>query len=390
MIKRLLLALLVALLGASSALAHPADTDPDPDRLGLGGSSRLTPDTVLPFSPGAPTRYESSTFLQNTGGRDLTINLSTNVPPGTLVEPLIEMPFVLAAGEGIRVPFAITSGVGLVEGLYDAIVSFGGSIEGPLMPGTTFLPGFSILFRIRAVSGEPGFVTVRAVNSDDGRPAVGRLSLYYLDLSGSSSLLDSVEGSQLERTIPPGKYRANFSIEGLTSQDQEFEIAAGEEKEVIIQIQGINFLVVNAKPRGLDGSVDAALLTMAVYNNLRRVPGPVRFVADIKRNGELVEKFQLTEFAELPEGITEQQSTYVPPGGFRPGKWTFEFSLVAPEYTIKAFEVPGFEVPRRIAGLPVWAALLLGLALLGGAGWFFFILWRRRRDEEEEEEFGDR
>jgi hypothetical protein len=369
----------VALLcGALPAIARAETTG----EYGLGGSSRLTPDTVLPFSPDVPTRYESSARLQNVGRQPLNIVLSSNLPIGVSVEALIDMPFTLAPGESREVPFAIGSERGLVAGLYDGLITLGAELDGPLPPGTTFLPGFSIGFRVNVVSGEPGFVTVRSVNIDDGRPAFGTLSLFYIGPNGGGTFLEAVEGSQLTRTVPPGSFRANFSIEGLTTESVTFDVAEGERKEVIIEIKGVSFLVTTAKPRGLDGRIDAALLTMAVYNNLRRFVGPAQFIADVKRNGELVESFKLTEFAELPEGLTEQQSTYVPPGGFRSGRWTFEFSLVTPEYTVRAADIPGFTVPRRIAGFTL-TTIALALLLIGATTWF--ILWRRRRREDDDE-----
>jgi len=352
---------------------------------GLGGSSRLTPDTVLPFSPEVSTRYQSSALLQNVGRQPLKIVLSSNLPVGVTVEPLIEMPFVMRPGESREVPFAIQSGEGLVDGLYDGLITLGAEADGPLPPGTTFLPGFSIGFRVNIIGGEPGELVVRSINSDDGKPAFGTLSLYYIGPTNGNTLIDSVEGSELLRKVPPGKYRAEFTVQGLTNQDVTFDIAAGEKKEVIIEINGITFLVTTAKPRGSDGNVDAALLTMAVFNNLRRFVGPAKFLVDVKRNGKLVEQFQLTEFAELPEGLTEQQSTYIPPGGFKHGTWTFEFSLATPEYTVRAAQIPSFEIPWRFGGLPLFAWVVIA-ALLAAAAWWFFVYRRRREDDEEHSE----
>jgi len=378
-VRRWGLAAVVACLCAALPLvAHGAPTS----EYGLGGSSRLTSDTVLPFSPNIPTRYESSALLQNVGKQPLKIVLSSNLPVGVMVKPLIEMPFTLQPGDSKEVPFALTSGEGLVDGNYDASITLGAEADGPLPPGTKFLPGFSIGFTVRIVGGKPGVVMVRSVNLDNGKPAVGTLSLYYIGPTSSNTFLESLEGSELRRTVPPGKYRAQFTVEGLTSKDVTFDVAESEVKEVIIEIQGISFLVTTAKPRGSNDSVDAALLTMAVFNNLPRFVGPVQFVADVKRNGELVEQFQLTSFAELPEGLTEQQSAYVPSGGFRHGKWTFEFSLVTPEYSVKASEIPEFEVPWRFVGLS-FAAWLLLLAAVGAALWYFLV-YRRRRDDEDE------
>lgn len=368
---------LLAIAVAISATASPAfAADPPNGALGLGGSSRLTPDTVLPFSPGTSMRYASSTFIQNTGSRPLTIKMTSNVPVGITVEPLTKMPFSLKPGEGRTVPFAIIGGKGLADGTFDSIITLGGSVEGPLPPGTTFLPGFSTFFRIKVVGGDAAKVTVRAVNSDDGKPAVGQLSLYYLgETGGGNTFLDSIEGSELVKDVPAGRYRAEFRIEGLTTQDQEFSVVAGEQKTVEISIKGVTFLVTTAKPRGSGGKVDAARLTMSVRNNLRRFVGPVTFDVAVKRNGEKVEDFRLAQLPELPEGISEQQTNYVPPGGFKSGKWTFEFSLTTPEYTVRASEIPSINVPRSFGWL--WLGLT-ALGIGGGAGVLYVILGRKR------------
>jgi hypothetical protein len=357
------------------------------DGPGLGGSTALTRDTVLPFSPEASGRYEGAVFLQNVGSIPLVINFDTNLPLGLRAEPLIEMPFRLDVGDTANVPVAIESTSGLVTGLYDCLISFSGSLEGPLPPGTTFLPGFSASFRANVIGGTPGVVTVRAINSNNEKPAFGEISLYYKNDDGGITLLRRKEASQITETVPPGKYVAKFSIAGLISQDLEFEIAEGEVKTVDIRVAGVNILAVSAQPRGGPTDVGAAQLSMVVANNLRRFVGPVIFAVDVKRDGELVENFKISELAELPEKVTEQQSTYIPQDGFTAGRWTFEFSLTTPEYTVRAADVPFINVPRRIGGLPVPLATVLimfgVLAVVFGA--YYLWLVARRRDDEDEE-----
>lgn len=372
-LRPLVVAFIAMLGGGAMAASVGAQSSGE---LGMGGSSRLSPDSVLPFNPDIETRYESSTYIRNTGSEPLKISVSTNLPVGLRVEPLIAVPFTLKPDEGREVPYAVIGGRGLVAGSYEALITFAGSVEGPLPPGTTFLPSFSTFFRARVVGGNPGTVTVRSINDDDDQPAVGQLSLYWLDDGSTNTLLESTEGSELSRRVPAGRFRAEFRVDGLITQDEEFTVLEGEEKVVEIRVKGITFLVTTAKPRGGGGDVDAALLTMAVRNNLRRFVGPATFDVVVMRDGEEVERFRLGSFAELPEGITEQQNNYVPPGGFRAGTWTFEFSLSTPEYTVRAAEIPSFEVSSGWGGR-WWLWVLLFLAAGGGIGWFVVA---RRRD----------
>jgi len=363
-----------------TTLVSAADPATAADGPGLGGSTSLTRDTVLPFSPGVRSRYERSVFLQNSGSVPLSIGLSTNLPLGITATPQVKMPFRLNVGETIDVPVVIASDDALIAGDYDGLISFNSSIIGPLPPGTTFLPGFGASFRIRAVGGDAANVTVQAINSNNGQPAFGVISLYYKNPDGGTTLLQSEENSQISRRIPAGSYVANFSIQGLVSRDEEFEVVAGEEKTVTIRIEGVNILAVSALPRGGSRNVSAAQLAIVVSNNLRRFDGPITIDVAVKRNDKLVENFRIAQLAEFPEGVIEQQSTYVPDDGFKKGRWTFEFSVTTSEYTVRAAQVPFINVSGGFGSWRMWIILLL---ILGGGSWYLYLVWRRRRDEEE-------
>jgi hypothetical protein len=390
-----LLALVAVLLPVLLSVPQPAAAerlprDTDLPTFGLGGSSELPPDAVLPFSINRPTRYESAVFIRSSSSVPVDIVMATNLPSGIVAEALIDLPLTLAPGEGKRIPFALTSEEGLSTGLFDAIVSFNVTYTGPLPPGITFLPGFSSFFRVQNIGGATAKVTVKSVNIDDGRPARGQLSLYFRPPSGGSTLIDTREGDTLVRDVPAGAYEARFRIDGLVEQSKEFRVEAGEERTVTIEIRGITFLLTLAQPIQREGATEAARLAMVIRNNLRRFVGPVTFDVEVRRNDELVENFRIAELPELPEGSTQQQSTYVPPDGFSRGLWTFRFSVSTPDYTVTAAEVPEFSVGfrftlRSIRGWLILVGVLLGIVLVGAALRRAYLLGRRRRDDDEEE-----
>lgn len=348
----------------ANARAHQADNAaPAADSgFGLGGYSEMAENAVIPFIAQQSGRFTTAMTVINVGKVDMEIEMVPSVPFGITVEVGTQVPFTLRKGESSRVPFTIVSSPKLAVGDYDGTVTLQPRIDNKT-PGMNILPGISASFGIK-VTGTSSKVTVKSVNSNDNSPARGMLSLYYVDSDGTRTLLEQKDGAELNRVVSPGKYRADFEIRGLTNRTEEFEIVSGETKSVTIAIEGLTFESASARPVGDKSDVNAVNLRVAVRNNLTRFKGPVRFNAIVTRDGKLVETYDLANLAELPEGLTEQKSSYVPDSGFSPGTWRFEFSVATPSYEVKGPRAEEFVVPPRQKML--WVYFWFGMAFLMG------------------------
>ncbi|MEI6590944.1 MAG: hypothetical protein WCO24_02965, partial [Actinomycetes bacterium] len=229
-----------------------------------------------------------------------------------------------------------------------------------------YAPGIagSAIVRVSRTSAQ---LTVTAVNSDDGTPISGTLVLRFLPGSGQTPLdLLTVQGSTLTAKVIAGNYEAFFSIPGLVQQSKKFSIATGETKSVLVEIQGVRFVIASAKPSVQDGEKLVAIeLAAVVRNQVARLTGPIRFRAVVVHDGKLFERLTFATLAELPIENTEQRSTYAPKGGFTPGEWRFHFVVQGPSFAVASAKDPVITVN---ATFPWW--ILLTLAGLAAVGWF--------------------
>lgn len=361
--------------GASAQSRSSASPSKDPP-FGVGGYSDLPGGSIVQMYAGRV--YVSSATVVNTGKIPVDVDLGSSLPTGVSVEPYIPVPFRLDKGESRRVPFRLIASESVVVGFYSASIRLQPTVKTETS-GVRVLPAFGVSFNIRILGGEPTNVTVEAINADNGQPTRGTLSVVYLQEGGEEVPIAKKVGTSLVVGLGPGTYKAGFEVEGLIQKFQNFTVVDGEtDKRVSIIIRGITFVTTRAtKPD--DGSQPSRIV-FAINNNLKRFTGPISFDVTVRHDGKVKEKYRLATLAELPEGLTEQQSSYSPTDGFSPGKWTFTFSLSTPTYTVTAPAPTSFTMPP---GFPWTLVLVVVLSTLGiGVGVMMVVsrrpgLWRR-------------
>ena len=381
-----LVALLAGSLGVGLAApsAHSA--------LGIGGGSDFFTGAVFPFVAGESGRVETGMYVQNTGDELVEVELSAGLPAGIELEPLVEVPLVLEPGQMSDYDFAINVSEAAPPGEYEIIATIAPTnIEREDdESGSLYIPAIAGRFFVEIV-GESATVTIRPVSDATGLPALGNISLSYLDGVTGEVLMESITGTELVRDVVPGNYRATFDVQGLQKQVVEFEIGPDESRVIEMEIPTVSFQLVDAQPtRDADGGVVTADLIVAVNNSLRRIEGPVSFVATPGGVGAGLEPVTIATLAELPPGITQQRLAYRPENGFTGGEWEFVFSLQGPDFELTAADRPSFSAPGFVESnweyiaLGVLAALVV-LLVLPRRWWFVLFKRRRRKDDEEQE-----
>lgn len=244
--------------------------------------------------------------------------------------------------------------------------------------GIAFKSAVGGTFVVR-VTGEAGNVILRALSEEADQPITGKLTLGLVGRPADPAVtVAEVEGSTLDRKVAPGTYRGTFEIPGLVSKSTDFTVAANETKTVDLKVSTIYFPVASVIPQPSADDVKSAKFVASVKNNTGELPGPVTLEASVFHDGAMVDTVAVREFASLPPGLTDADTTYVPANGWRPGTYSFEYQLKAPAFTVEApvtrtITIPGSKLPLAIgtvAGLIVAAAV-------------FLLVWRRRKRRDE-------
>ena len=355
---------------------------------GLGGGTEFRTGAVFPFVAGTPGTIETGMYVQNIGDDVAEVELRGELPAGIVLEPLVPTPLVLRPGELGQFPFLVTVSDAVAPGRYELIINLAqtnvGRRDGPT--GSVYTPAIAGSFVVEVV-GASAAVTIAPVSDATGLPATGRISLFYLTGQATPLLIDATDGTRLTRDVVPGRYRATFDVPGLQRQELEFEIAAGEDRVVRMEIPTLSFSFVGATPTlDADGDIVTAELVASVNNSLRRVDGPITFGVEVLRDGTLIEDINLAVVPELPPGRSEQRASYRPLEGFSGGEWEFVFVLSSDEFRLEATERPSFTAPGLLQSNWEYVALagaaVLILLLAAPRRWWI-ALGRRRRTEEE-------
>lgn len=369
---RLVLLRVLAIIGVCAAVLASASSLPaaaQDTQYGVGGTTSFAEDSHVAVPAGGSMPRVQWVIIQNTGTGPADINFDGSADkPGVKVNPDADK-FTLQPNEFRKVFFGVQVDPGAVPQDGVRVSLQGRQTNVPKGSGDiTFTPAFGGTFFVDIV-GATAHASVKAVNSQDNTPVDGDLSIEYIPPQGDHFVVAAGAGNSLEADIAPGNYKATLDIPGLVTKSENFQIAAGETKEVIIKLEAINFVAVGVKPKG-DSGVQSADLVSAVRNSLKTQEGPFSFKVRVMRDGTQIDDLVMQTQPSLPNGITEVRLNYTPTEGWHAGDYVFEFYLQSPDFTITASEKPTLNIPRSFLLYIIVAAVIIIVLLL------LFFLWR--------------
>ena len=357
--------------------------------VGFGGGTSFSPGAVFPFPAGIESSVETSFYVQNFGDVDLELELSYGTEPGITITPTEEQDTFLPSGSSTDFFFDIAVDETVPPGKYPIIVNLRqANFEVPEGGGSVYRPALAGQFTVE-VLGNGASITVKAVSAFDGEPAVGDLTLYYISGEETQTKIFETTDSGFERTLVPGNYRVTYDVPNLQRQELEFDVAAGESKEVIFEIPTLEFISVGAIPtRNDQDEVQLVSLSMNIFNNLRELDGPVEFLTRVFRNDEQIDEFAISTLPALPTGETLQRANYLSEEGFAAGDYEFRFFIKTSTFEVEGPRTVTFNNPDIVQNFIIQALVFLGIiafiVFMIPRKWWL-LLFRRRKKEEEEE-----
>jgi len=263
-----------------------------------------------------------SVVIFNNADDALKINMTTEAPMGVKLT-LSEEDFALNAGEQKKVMVGINVSEDAVPGEYELKISAEAYREGAGIK----IVGSAAQTATLTIVGEAASVEVTAVNPS-GEPLPAVVRLYKLADSEKTDFGYSETGS-LKVKVSPGKYLAEAYVSGKKLAEETFDIAADEEKTIILTVKTVCFEGFGIVPNYYTETGKLAFAQIVyTINNLYQTYPEAEVVLKVTFDGTPLEETTIATLTPLEKGRVGQiKYNYIPAGGWGDGTYGFMLQL---------------------------------------------------------------
>lgn len=365
-----LAALGALLLFANASVVRAADD------LTLAGGSDFAAGSSVEMPQGSKIPPIHYIYLVNETDRPIPVVWQAFTPRGIELTPEATS-FTLGVGETRTTRFTVSTDNQIAPGTHPVTAQFARTDVPPNKNGEiTQVPAIATEFNV-IVSGDSGVIEARAVSKQDGTPVLGDLTLYAVDAGPSFFAIAETNGSFLSERVAPGNYEARFSLGSTILATGQAKVANRRTEKITLAVDTLFFNSAGADPRIIDGEVVAAELSAGFDNQYRPIPGPVKLVANVTRDDQLIETFLIEKWKRLEKGTEEPTNTYIPSDGWSAGTYRFSFEIQTPGFTVEAVDDPEIVIPGPPYLLYLALALLAVLLIL--LFWWARVRWRQHK-----------
>ena len=308
-----------------STLLIPGSTEAQ-GGIGISGSFYRQPFEIPQGSSVSGPSIDVVVF--NTGNEALGVRMNTSVspevPPGVINITLSEDEFTIPAGGHQQVLVGVEVSQDAVPGEYTLSIVAESYKEGA---GGIQLVGAASESATLTVVGESALVRVEMVNPA-GEPMIGVVRLFKVLEDGNYEFAYSDNGT-LEARVSPGSFIASAYIASAKLAEQNFTIAAGEEKTITLTVSTIYFEGFGVVPNYYTetGKLAFCQIVYAVKNLYQRVDS-AEVVLLVNYEGNLLEEISLANLSPLEIGRVDLSYSYLPAQGWRDGEYSFKLQLL--------------------------------------------------------------
>ena len=303
----------------------------------------------------------------------LKINMTTEAPMGVKLA-LSEEDFALNAGEQKKITVGVNVSEDAVPGEYTLKISAEAQREGAGIK----IVGSVAQTTTLTIVGEAASVEVTAVNPG-GKPMPAVVRLYKLVDSEKTDFGYSETGS-LKVKVSPGKYLAEAYVGGKKLAEETFDIAADEEKTIILIVKTVCFDGFGIVPNYHTETGKLAFVQLVyTINNLYQTYSEAEVVLKVTLDGTPLEETTVATLTPLEKVRVTQEYRYIPAGGWVDGTYgfTLQLNLEGEPYATTLEEE--LNVSGEVAGASHSRYYIIGgivaAVIIGGA----YFLMRRRK-----------
>lgn len=257
----------------------------------------------------------------NNGNTGMNVRMVTEAPPGVELV-LSESDFSLPPGGQKTVYVAVRVTEAAAPGEYQLRVTAEAYREGA---GIKLLGAAGQTAKL-TVTGEAATVEVVSV-TPDGSPIVTRVVLCREGARGKVNLGYSDTGS-LKMKVAPGKYIAEAYLLGQKLADEDFSVAANENKKVKLEVRTVYFEGFSVVPSYFTETKEL-VFAQIVYtiNNLFQPFPQAKVVLKVTRDGAPLDETSLVTFAPLEKGRVDLSYNYIAKDGWQKARYVFKLEL---------------------------------------------------------------
>ena len=236
------------------------------------------------------------------------------------------------------------------------------------------------------ITGESATVNVKVV-SPSGEPVVSVVSLFKIVGGKDKELADSETGV-LEAKVSPGSFRASASVGGEKLTEQNFEVAAGETKNIVLSGNTVSIGGFGVVPNYSNQNKKLVFVNVVyTINNFYQPMPSVEIILLVSLDGKPLEKISLATFESLNTGRTGGSYNYIPSTGWQNGEYSFLLEL----YTKGELYTKTLEVKQLVKSTAatsgnttiILVSLAIGIALIVLT--VFFLRRRKKRKQAKSE-----
>ena len=191
------------------------------------------------------------------------------------------------------------------------------------------------------VLGDSASVNVQTL-SPSGEPVVTVIRLFRV-ISDENFEVSYSDDGKLEANVSPGSFVASAYISSNILAEESFQLAAWEDKTVILTVATVFFEGFSIVPYYLaetDGRLAYAELVYTINNLYQLFPG-AKVMLEVTYEGSSEDEIELVTMAPLEKGRVGLKYNYQPKAGWKQGSYIFHLQLYIEGkiYTISHEEV---------------------------------------------------
>ena len=313
----------------------------------------------------------------NNYDRAIDVKLAAYVPDGVVID-IDQMLLTIPPHDSQKLSVGLTVGEEVVPGEYEIGIS--ADVQPDIEEGIAVVGSAELRTKL-TVFGESGDVSVKVV-TNEGEPFSGNIYL-FLKQDNEVSAASYYNGSVLDDRLIPGEYLAQVYYNGEEVATDDFELAVDENKEVVLVVKTVSIFGLAATPQYDEQkkNIASARITYTIKNVYKPLKN-ISAVLNVYHRNKLVEELEMFTIPELEVGTQDNRYTYMPPAGWKDGRYNFTVSIYSDGDLFQNQSNPAeLEVQAAGMGGMDWLIIVVVVVVLAVAAGLYFWKYRHKKDK---------
>ncbi len=371
--KRIISLVLLLVFMASLLSAVPAKAQSE-GGIAISGSFYRHHYKLVPGESFSSPQIDIVVF--NNYDRAIDVKLTANIPEGVVID-IDQKLLSIKPHDSQKLSVGLTVGEEVVPGEYEIGIS--ADVQPDVEEGIAVVGSAELRTKL-TVFGESGDVSVKVV-TNEGEPFAGNIYL-FLKQDNEVSAASYYNGSVFDDRLIPGEYLAQVYYNGEEVATDDFELAVDENKEVVLVVKTVSIFGLAATPQYDEQkkNIASARITYTIKNVYKPLKN-ISAVLNVYHRDKLIEELEMFTIPELEVGTQDNRYTYMPPAGWKDGRYNFTVSIYSNGDLFQNQSNPAeLEVQTAGMGGMDWLIIVVVVVVLAVAAGLYF--WKYRHKDK--------